>query len=98
MLRVAELARDLVREGTLGGVEFRPVPAAELQHAAEMLVVGTTRDVIAVREFDGRPVGDGKPGPVWKLLSERLNHDMHHNAALRTLVWDAAGATHDASR
>lgn len=87
MLRVAELAQVLANERLLGGVEFRPVPAAELRDAAEILIVGTTRDVIAVREFDGRAVGDGKPGPVWSLLSERLIHDMHHNAALRTPVF-----------
>lgn len=88
MLRVAALAGELARDGHVAEVEFRPVPLHDLVNAAEILIVGTTRDVIAVREFDGRPVGTGKPGPVWRLLSDRLTDDMHHNAALRTPVWE----------
>jgi branched-chain amino acid aminotransferase len=86
MLRVAELARELVAAGRLGGVAFRDISLDDMKAAAEILIVGTTRDVIAVTEFDGQPMSGGKPGPVWRLLSERLVHDTHHNASLRTSI------------
>lgn len=87
MVRVAELARALVDAGELRSVEFRDIPAAEAHGAAEVLIVGTTRDVIAVREFDSRPVGDGRPGPLWKRLHERLQDDIRRNPAMRTPVF-----------
>ena len=46
-----------------------------------MLLFGTTPDVTAVVEFDGRPVGDGKPGPVSRELGARLTEDILHNPA-----------------
>jgi branched-subunit amino acid aminotransferase/4-amino-4-deoxychorismate lyase len=87
MMRAAELARTLVNEGALRGVVFRDVSREEALAAAEILVVGTTRDVTAVREYDGKPVGDGRPGPVWRRLNELLQADIRGNAALRTVVF-----------
>ena len=86
MLRVLQLAREkLVPAGVLRGVEEADVPRAELEQAAEMLVFGTTPHVTAVTEFAGRPVGDGKPGPVWRELSRVFEDDLK-NPALLTQV------------
>jgi len=43
-----------------------PVTAAELHGAPEVFIAGTTTDTAPVVMIDGRPVGDGKPGPVTK--------------------------------
>ncbi len=86
MMRVAQLADALAEEGVLAEVAFTDIPPAMIPEAAEILVVGTTMDVTAVREFDGRPVGDGVPGPVARKLGELLLHDMRHNLQLTTLV------------
>ncbi len=87
MLRVMELARKkLVPAGILTGVEEADVPRAELEKAAEMLVFGTTPHVTAVTEFAGRPVGDGKPGPVWRELSRVFEEDLRNPARL-TPMW-----------
>ncbi len=87
MHRVMALARDLVADGLLAGVEEADIPGPAVQDAAEVLLFGTTPDVTAVVEFDGRPVGDGKPGPVCRALGARLTEDILHNAALRTPVF-----------
>ena len=87
MLRVLELARaQLVPAGILAGVEEADVPRAELEKAAEMLVFGTTPNVTAATEFAGRPVGDGRPGPVWRELSRAFEADLRNPAMLTPLL------------
>lgn len=46
----------------------RPVRASELARASEVMYVGTTTLVTSVTHVDGRPVGDGRPGPVARRL------------------------------
>jgi len=42
----------------------------QLYTAAEMFVTGTMGGLTPVLALDGRPIGDGKPGPVTALLTE----------------------------
>lgn len=84
MIRLAELAEDLVREGALSEVAFADVPRPEVERAAEILIMGTTIDVVAAVEFDGRPVGAGKPGPIYSRLAALLSTDIRGNASRRT--------------
>ena len=87
MLRVLDLARaQLVPAGVLAGIEAADVPRAELDRAAEMLVFGTTPHVTAVTEFAGRPVGGGRPGPVWSELNRVFEADLR-NPAMLTPLW-----------
>lgn len=51
-------------------VTERAVPLAELRSAAEVFITGTTTEVLPVTSIDGRPVGDGRPGPVTLRLRE----------------------------
>ncbi len=46
----------------------RPVRASELERASEVMFVGTTTLVTSVTHLDGRPVGDGQPGPEARRL------------------------------
>jgi len=46
------------------------VPAAELARAEEIFITGTVTEVLAITMLDGRPVGTGKPGPVFRKLHE----------------------------
>ncbi len=85
--RVIELAEESRREGVLREVARRNIPRGEVLQAAEILVLGTSPDVTAVVELDGQPVGEGRPGPVWKDLSERLRRDQLENSSLRTPVF-----------
>lgn len=88
MVRVMELAEDLVRTGQITRVGFADLPLDAVRSAAELLVVGTTLDVVAVTRYDGKPVADGKPGPVHALLSERLTNDIRTNLAMQTPVFE----------
>jgi D-alanine transaminase len=56
------------------GIPFseRPVTLRELPSVDELFVCGTTTDVQAIVELDGRPVGNGKPGPITVALREAL--------------------------
>jgi D-alanine transaminase len=47
-------------------VEVRPVPREEALAADEMWLSSSTKEVLAVTTLDGKPFGDGKPGPVFK--------------------------------
>ena len=87
MMRVAELARALVDDGTLREVAFRRVTRDEVHAAPEILVVGTTPNVTCACEYDGRKVGDGSPGPVYAALSRLLLDDIASNHALQTPVF-----------
>ncbi|HET7412400.1 MAG TPA: aminotransferase class IV, partial [Pararhizobium sp.] len=44
--------------------EPRPIPAEELRGAGEIFLTSTAGGIIPVTTLDGRPVGDGVPGPV----------------------------------
>jgi D-alanine transaminase len=46
----------------------RDLPLAELTSAREVLIAGTVTELLAVIAIDGEPVGDGKPGPVFRQL------------------------------
>jgi branched-chain amino acid aminotransferase len=38
----------------------------------ELFLTGTAAEVIGIVEIDGRAIGDGKPGPVTRLLRDRF--------------------------
>lgn len=72
MHRVFELAEKGEHEGWLRGRRVAGISRDDLKSAAEVLIFGTTTDVTAVVQLDGRPVGDGRPGPVFRELSRLL--------------------------
>jgi branched-chain amino acid aminotransferase len=88
MIRLVELADSLKRSGDLSAIDFRDVTREDMLQASEILIVGTTRDVTSVHEYDGRPVGDGCPGPLAPRLNALLLADMRSNAAMRTDMFE----------
>lgn len=58
---------DLVRKIHLP-LEEGFYPAGALDSAQEIFLTSTTREVMSVTSLDGRPVGDGKPGPISQAL------------------------------
>jgi D-alanine transaminase len=54
------------REGIAS--ERRPVREAELRDADEVLIASAGGGIRAVTTLDGRPVGAGKPGPVYRRI------------------------------
>jgi 4-amino-4-deoxychorismate lyase len=81
-LRLLDLAASLVGQGLLAGVEVCDIPAAEARSAREMLLLGSSIKVASVVEWDGRPIGTGRPGPVAKALFDLLEQDMRSSDRL----------------
>src|ERR1700761_3785404 len=56
------------------GVPFRSTPISEsqLRSADEVWISAATREVQSVTAIDGKPVGTGKPGPVWRKINDEL--------------------------
>jgi len=74
-LRLLALASGL--EGNLlRGVEVCDVPVAEARGAREMLLIGSSIKVAPIVEWDGKPIGDGTPGPIARALFDVLAQDM----------------------
>ena len=48
--------------------EIRPVTQAEVEAADELMLSSATKEVLAIGSLDGRPVGSGAPGPVFRKL------------------------------
>jgi D-alanine transaminase len=62
VLRLTERAGVPVREHVLR--------RDDLGRVSELFLTGTTSEVLPVTAVDGRPVGDGRPGPVARRLQE----------------------------
>ncbi|WP_028007802.1 D-amino acid aminotransferase [Solimonas flava] len=50
-------------------IEEREVTKAELEAADELWITSSTKDVLPIVALEGRAVGGGRPGPVWKELA-----------------------------
>jgi D-alanine transaminase len=44
------------------------IPLAQLREAEEVWLASSTREVYAVTELDGRKLGNGEPGPLWRRM------------------------------
>ncbi len=60
-----DLVLELAREAGLPCRE-REIPVEELADADELWVTSSTKEVMPVTRLDGRPVGKGAPGPMWR--------------------------------
>ena len=74
--RVLQLARRLVQQGDLRDIRVADVSVAEGRAAAEMMLIGSSIKVAPVVEWDGQPIGDGRPGPIAKKLLELWHEDV----------------------
>ncbi|OGA16324.1 MAG: D-amino acid aminotransferase [Betaproteobacteria bacterium RIFCSPLOWO2_02_FULL_66_14] len=49
-------------------VEIRDLSEAEVRAADEVWVTSSSKEVLAIVRLDGRPVGEGRPGPAFKRM------------------------------
>jgi len=75
-LRLLDLARSLASRGVLNGVEVCDIPVADARAAREMVLLGSSVKVAPIVEWDGKPIGNGKPGPIAKALLDLMEEDM----------------------
>ncbi|MBL8759771.1 MAG: aminotransferase class IV [Phycisphaerae bacterium] len=68
---LAGVTRRLLLEA-MPEIENRPVRVEELMSAREVMVTGSLTMVTAITVLNGRPVGDGRPGPIAKKMLDTL--------------------------
>jgi D-alanine transaminase len=64
-----EIALDLCHDLGLPTSEL-PIGEAKLREAHELLLLGTTTEIMPVVQVDGWQVGDGRPGPVTRTIQQ----------------------------
>jgi D-alanine transaminase len=57
---------------------FRDIAEAEVRAADELWVTSSSKEVLAVVSLDGKAIGDGRPGPVFRRMY-RLYQDFKQN-------------------
>ena len=64
-----DVVSELARANNLP-LEFRDVTEAEVRAADEIWVTSSSKEVVAIVELDGKRVGDGLPGPVFRRMHQ----------------------------
>lgn len=62
-----ELLTELASQGSIR-YDVRPIAEEEVRSADEIWLTSSTKEVLAVTTLDGRPVGAGVPGPVFRRM------------------------------
>jgi D-alanine transaminase len=55
-----------IAQATKIPLEFRDVTEAEVRAADEVWVTSSSKEILAIVTLDGKPVGSGKPGPLFR--------------------------------
>ncbi len=82
LVRTLDLAKDLLNKtGSIGGVAVHSIGSADLSRddllqASELMMVGTTLEVLPVTRVESKKIGDGKGGPVARALRAELLKDL----------------------
>lgn len=73
------ITRKVVLElvGDIGIPVETNLPVATLENSKEVFATNTTGGVVPVTKFEGKPVGDGKPGVVTNKLGKALDALVH---------------------
>jgi branched-chain amino acid aminotransferase len=76
------VTRSLVLELAEGLLPFvpRPVRVGDLSALGEAFLTSVSREVLPVRSIDGRPLGDGRPGPITRELLRRFRERVQYEA------------------
>lgn len=84
--RIYHLAHNLENDKTIKGVQFAKISPEDVSLSSEVMMMGTSINLVPVVRFDGRVIGKGIPGPVYHKLSHLLWKDMTENKDLLTEV------------
>ena len=86
--RAVEMLEEQGARGRIQAISFEDITLTDAYNSREVLIFGTSFDVVAAVQFDGQPVGSGKPGPVFQFLHERFQWDVRRNRAMQTPVYE----------
>jgi D-alanine transaminase len=64
-----DVVLELARAGQVPH-EVREVSEQEVRGAEEIWITSSTKEVLAVTRLDGKPVGNGKPGAVFRVVHQ----------------------------
>ncbi len=86
LVRALELAQSLVAAGELAKIDETKVTREQAYRAREIMLFGTTLDVLPVVDFDGQSIGDGRPGPIFRRLLAMIQQDQRSGQGVLTPV------------
>lgn len=87
--RVMELADMLVKDRIIKGIGFAKISPEDVYRSREVMLMGTSINILPVVNFNGKTIGNGSPGPVYSKLSGLLWKDMRENKDLLTEIeWE----------
>lgn len=61
------LLEELAASATIP-FEARPISEAEVSSADELLISSATKEILPIVQYNGKAVGDGTPGPIYRAL------------------------------
>ncbi|MGZ3745133.1 MAG: aminotransferase class IV, partial [Pseudobdellovibrionaceae bacterium] len=76
MMRVLHLAGDLVKQKQISRILEQDLYEKDLLSAREVMMVGTTLDVLPVTRYEDKKIGEGRPGFIAQTLRRYLLQDM----------------------
>ncbi len=65
-----DLVLELLEAGKLDHAQ-EDIPESRLIQADEIWLTSSTREIVAVTQLNGQPVGNGQPGPCWRDMLDR---------------------------
>jgi len=79
LIRALEFAPELQKKKLIDRVSVENIPLTEAYNASEILFLSTSLFVAPVVKYDGRTIGDGKPGKIWETLYNLFQKDTRSN-------------------
>jgi len=71
----------------LTGIVQEPLSVAEAKAARELILFAGDTHLFAIAFLDGKPIGEGKPGPVFAALKAALVDDAKHGDGEHEPLW-----------
>lgn len=84
LLRGVELAKELIKTGDLKEISQANISRQDAYKSSEMLLFGTGPNVLPIVKYDGKAIGTGKPGLVFRRLAELFQKDVKENKKVLT--------------
>ncbi|MCD6471686.1 aminotransferase class IV [Candidatus Aerophobetes bacterium] len=87
LLRAVDFAKDLIEKRDLKGISCTNISREEAYNSSEMLLFSTTPNVLPIVKYDGKAIGNGKPGPIFRQLQELFQKDIRENKKILTPIF-----------
>lgn len=84
--RMMELAESLVVSGDLARVGEMDITPEQAYQAEEIMVFGTSFDVLPVVTYDGHSIGKGLPGAIYRKFRQLFREDLRSGPGMLTSV------------